>query len=143
MESANAQRFVSAISRGCLGWPRAVIAGIVVILAGSSGGVGGAHAADLPFADRVVDRGQISGASGSGTGSNVGASLEPSEPRHGSRPGGRSVWISWTAPSDGLATFSTAGSSFDTVLAIYAYDRELRGDGIGPRRPHPPFPRPP
>ncbi|MBL9138706.1 MAG: hypothetical protein JNK85_22745, partial [Verrucomicrobiales bacterium] len=118
---------MSAISRRCLGWPRAIIAGIIVLLACGSGGVGTTHAADLPFADHVADRGPISGASGNGTGSNVGASVEPSEPRHGSRPGGRSVWLSWTAPSDGLATFSTTGSSFDTVLAIYAYDRELRG----------------
>lgn len=31
----------------------------------------------------------------------------------------RSVWFTWQAPSSGIATFSTAGSSFDTTLAIY------------------------
>jgi hypothetical protein len=29
------------------------------------------------------------------------------------------VWVSWTAPGDGVAVFSTRGSTFDTLLAIY------------------------
>ncbi|MGE4178438.1 MAG: immunoglobulin domain-containing protein [Limisphaerales bacterium] len=93
----------------------------------------------LPFADAFADRGVLSGSSGSGSGSNVGATLEPNEPRHGAVPGGSSVWLTWTAPSDGLVTFSTAGSDFDTVLAAYAYDSELKNDGSGPRDPSRPF----
>jgi len=29
------------------------------------------------------------------------------------------VWYRWTAPTNGVATFSTVGSSFDTLLAVY------------------------
>ena len=29
------------------------------------------------------------------------------------------MWISWVAPADGIATFNTAGSTFDTLLGIY------------------------
>ena len=30
------------------------------------------------------------------------------------------MWLQWTAPNNGAATFSTRGSSFDTLLAIYS-----------------------
>ncbi|MBL9206656.1 MAG: hypothetical protein JNN01_16320 [Opitutaceae bacterium] len=56
------------------------------------------------------------------TGSNVGASLEPSEPDPiPGYPGfaGASVWWSWVAPSTGPVLITTAGSSFDTVLGVY------------------------
>ncbi len=53
------------------------------------------------------------------SGSNVGATEEAGEPDHAGNPGGRSVWWSWTAPGAGIATVSTAGSSFNTVLATY------------------------
>ena len=41
------------------------------------------------------------------------------KPSPGFIPGGASVWVKWVAPTTGLETFSTAGSSFDTLLAIY------------------------
>jgi len=41
------------------------------------------------------------------------------EPRHVGKRGGRSLWLTWRAPASGVATFSTTGSSFDTLLAIY------------------------
>ena len=53
------------------------------------------------------------------TGGNVDATKEPGEPDHAGRPGGRSVWWSWTAPLSGAVTLHTAGSSFDTLLAVY------------------------
>ena len=53
------------------------------------------------------------------TGSNVGASKEPSEPNHGGSSGGASVWWTWTAPDNGLTTIDTFGSSFDTLLGVY------------------------
>ena len=53
------------------------------------------------------------------TGSNVGATVETNEPLHAGKIGGHSVWISWLAPDNGLVTLSTAGSSFDTLLAVY------------------------
>ena len=61
----------------------------------------------------------ISGASGSTTGSTVGATKEPGEPAHATNTGGHSIWYRWTAPQTGTATFSTSGSSFDTTLAVY------------------------
>ena len=56
------------------------------------------------------------------SGSNVGATEEAGEPDHAGNPGGRSVWWTWTAPGAGIATVSTAGSSFNTVLAVYSGD---------------------
>ena len=61
----------------------------------------------------------ISGASGSTTGTNVGANKEPGEPNHAGNKGGASVWYSWTAPQTGPVTISTFGSSFDTLLGVY------------------------
>jgi len=53
------------------------------------------------------------------TGSNVGATREAAEPNHAGVSGGKSVWWSWTAPANGKLILATAGSSFDTVLAVY------------------------
>lgn len=50
---------------------------------------------------------------------NVGATKEPAEPSHAGNPGGASVWYSWTAPADGPVVVDTAGSDFDSVLAVY------------------------
>lgn len=76
---------------------------------------------ELPFADAFADRGLLGDASGVGRGSNRGATWEGAagEPRHAGKRGGRSVWITWRASANGVATFATAGSTFDTVLAVY------------------------
>lgn len=50
---------------------------------------------------------------------NTGATIETGEPAHAGNPGGKSVWWSWTAPGDGAVVLDTAGSSIDTVLAVY------------------------
>jgi alpha-tubulin suppressor-like RCC1 family protein len=51
---------------------------------------------------------------------NYGATKEPGEPNHATdEPGGSSVWWKWTAPGPGSMTITTAGSSFDTLLAAY------------------------
>lgn len=105
-----------------------------VLLVGSR-----AVAAELPFADAFAQRGFITGESGAGTGSNVGATREREEPRHGDRRGGASVWVSWIAPTHGVATFTTVGSSFDTLLGVYAYERELKDGVPGPPDPTEPF----
>jgi hypothetical protein len=57
--------------------------------------------------------------SGTTTGWNDGATTEGAEPAHAGSGPHRSVWWSWTAPSSGTASFDTAGSAFDTVLAVY------------------------
>jgi hypothetical protein len=50
---------------------------------------------------------------------NVVATKEPGEPKHAGATGGHSVWWKWTAPTNGTVTISTAGSTFNTVLAVY------------------------
>jgi len=74
----------------------------------------------LGFTDNFADRPTTNSASGSGTGSNVGATKEAGEADHAGNPGGASVWYAWLAPTNGIATFTTLGSSFDTVLAVYS-----------------------
>jgi hypothetical protein len=73
----------------------------------------------LSFTNRFTNRVAITAASGLGQGSNGGANRETSEPLHAGVRGGSSVWITWIAPSDGIATFTTRGSSFDTLLGVY------------------------
>ena len=53
--------------------------------------------------------------SGTITSSNVGASRQWAEPTP--LTGGRSVWFHWRAPFSGPATFDTAGSTIDTLIA--------------------------
>ena len=52
------------------------------------------------------------------------ATDEPREPNHGNSGfpfggGGKSVWWHWKAPSNGTATISTQGTSYNTVLGVY------------------------
>ncbi len=61
----------------------------------------------------------IGGPTGVAHGSNVGATKEPGEPNHAGNPGGASIWYAWTAPINGVATFDTIGSTFNTLLAAY------------------------
>lgn len=61
----------------------------------------------------------ISGAAGSTSGSNTAATKEAGEPEHAGNAGGKSVWFNWTAPSSGAFRFTTTGSDFSTVLAVY------------------------
>jgi hypothetical protein len=50
---------------------------------------------------------------------NVGFTKETGEPFHAGNPGGKSIWWRWTAPGSGQVTISTAGSTFNTLLAVY------------------------
>jgi len=52
--------------------------------------------------------------------SNGTATAEPGEPAHEGNTASRSLWWKWTAPSSGPVTVKTSGSSFDTVLSVYA-----------------------
>jgi len=54
---------------------------------------------------------------GIGSGNNSAATKEPNEPDHAGKPGSKSVWYGWRAPTNGIAIFSTRGSGFDTVLS--------------------------
>lgn len=51
--------------------------------------------------------------------SNKWATKEAGEPYHAGDLGGASVWYRWTASSARPVTIDTAGSDFDTVLAVY------------------------
>jgi hypothetical protein len=62
----------------------------------------------------------LGGSSGSITATNNFATREgPGEPFITGDGGGASVWWRWTAPNNGLVTFDTHGSSFDTLLGVY------------------------
>ncbi len=76
---------------------------------------------DLPNDDFALAL-PLSGSPVVASGTTVGATREADEPWHlgGSlNNGGRSVWWNWVAPWTGSAVFTTAGSEFDTVLAVY------------------------
>ena len=76
----------------------------------------------LDFRDSFANRNVISGGNafgGFGGGTNTGATKELGEPNHAGKPGGASVWYGWVAPGNGVVTFSTTGSGFDTLLAVY------------------------
>ncbi len=77
-----------------------------------------ANLLSLPASDNFASRKPLS-ILGITTGNNIGATSEPGEPLHAGVPGGKSVWFKWTPLLGGVATLSTAGSSFDTLLAVY------------------------
>jgi kumamolisin len=75
---------------------------------------------NLPTNDAFADATVLSGTQGQVNGSNISATVEPSEPATvAGSPIGASVWWVWQAPATATFTFSTAGSSFDTTEAIY------------------------
>jgi hypothetical protein len=74
---------------------------------------------DGPANDAFAARTTLSGTSVSITAGNQFATQEAGEPVHWSSNNTASVWWTWTAPSAGSCTITLAGSSFDTVLAVY------------------------
>ncbi len=87
--------------------------GMTVCLAGLC------EAQAAPANDAFANRITITGMTNTVTGSNVGATREAGEPIIFGNGGGASVWWTWTAPTNGLVTIDTIGSSFDTILGIY------------------------
>lgn len=71
------------------------------------------------FADNFASRGSITNALGLMYGSSNGATKESGEPQPCNGRVKNSVWLSWTAPTNGVATFATIGSTFDTILGVY------------------------
>jgi len=92
---------------------RVVATAAVLIVSGATNSRG--QPANDMFANRYI----ITGTNIVVTGSNVGATKELGEPDHDGDSGGASIWWSWRAPMNGVATVSTEGSSFDTVLGVY------------------------
>mgnify|MGYP006280856793 CR=1 FL=1 len=78
----------------------------------------GAAPANDAFA-AAQNLGSPGAAAGSLAASTVEATRETGEPQHAGRPNSASIWYRWQAPAAGTLTVRTAGSSFDTVLAVY------------------------
>jgi hypothetical protein len=56
-------------------------------------------------------------------GTNILATKEPGETNKiAGNPGGHSLWWSWTAPSNGIVTINTTGSTFNTLLGVFTGD---------------------
>lgn len=72
-----------------------------------------------PANDDFANTQALTGANTTVTGTNVGATKESGEPDHTGNAGGKSVWYRWTPQASGTATIDTAGSNFDTLLAVY------------------------
>lgn len=76
-----------------------------------------------PFNDVLANALELAGTVGTTTTNNLNATLEPGEPLHGGKQGGKSVWYFFTAPSDGLLSITSTNSNFDTLLAVYTGTR--------------------
>jgi len=74
-----------------------------------------------PANDSFVGAAALSGDSGTITGSTANATREVGEPTPLPVWGnsGSSIWYSWTATDTGMLSVSTAGSNYDTMLAVY------------------------
>ena len=72
------------------------------------------------FQDLFGNRQTLTTASGVLAGDNTGATIEAGEPRLAGKPGGHSLWISWLAPTNGVARFQAEGA-LDTLLAAYYF----------------------
>jgi hypothetical protein len=72
-----------------------------------------------PANDAFARRIMLLGSQAQATAVNVGASIEAGEPNPAGPYADATLWWSWTAPASGWTTIDTAGSSFDTRLALY------------------------
>jgi len=72
-----------------------------------------------PENDNFLNSSAISGDTGNLASSIRGATAEAGEPSHAGSGPNQSIWYQWTAPESDTYTISTAGSDFDTVLAVY------------------------
>jgi len=70
--------------------------------------------------DMFADAGEISGTSGQITNSNLYASTETNEPQQAIGTGGASIWYRYRPWESGTFTADLSGSTFDTVLEIFA-----------------------
>lgn len=78
--------------------------------------VGGTNEA---MSDMFAGRPVYNAVSGMINCSNYFATAEAGEPGHAGQAASRSMWLSFVAPQNGIVTFATEGSAFDTLLAAY------------------------
>src|ERR1700722_2802123 len=120
MEKVFMKRFTSLMLRDLAG-DAGLVKLVVLGLFGLMINVGWAQPTNDSFASAAV----LTGYSGTINGTNIGASLETCESNsvptddNGTVTNDNSVWYQWTAPVSGPVEFTTIGSSFDTVLAVY------------------------
>jgi hypothetical protein len=72
-----------------------------------------------PANDNFSNAQVLTGADAIAYANTMGATKQAGEPNHSGNPGGHSVWYRWTAPSIGTWSLDDAGSSFNTLLAVY------------------------
>ena len=96
---------------------------LVAVVVAMMLGAAPAQAAAAPINDAFANSRALTGSSATASGSNIGATAEPGEPYHDPNRSERtSVWWTWTAPDSGGATIDSAGSDFNTVVAVYTGD---------------------
>ncbi len=119
--SAPATSFFSTTTQVIATVPTGAVTGLITVTTanGTATSAGVFTVNTPPSNDNFASGAPISGASGTATGANVGATKETGEPVHAANSGGHSIWYTWTAPHTGNVTFNTFGSSFDTLLAAY------------------------
>jgi hypothetical protein len=74
---------------------------------------------DICLSDNFVTAVALSATAGSYSDDNQYATKEAGEPNHAGNAACKSLWYTWTAPTNKPVTFDTLGSTFDTVLAVY------------------------
>lgn len=73
-----------------------------------------------PANDNFANRAQLLGTLIQLTNYTSNATIEPGEPSFGrENPGGKTVWWSWTAPSNGWVSLNTAGTDFQSRLGVF------------------------
>ena len=77
------------------------------------------YAGAAPPNNSLASATQLIGSTAATSGRNFSATREVNEPAHAGNAGGKSVWYYWTAPATAPAIITTAGSNFDTLLAVY------------------------
>jgi len=78
--------------------------------------------AAAPANDSLAGALRLVGSTNTVNGTNVGATSEVGEPGHAGSSAATSVWWTWLAPGSGPVVLDTAGSDFDTRLAVYTGD---------------------
>jgi hypothetical protein len=73
-----------------------------------------------PGNDSFASATQLTGTSGTTSGTNRFATAEPTDPDYFGGAG--TVWWKWTPPSDGTYVFDTCGSNFDSKMGLYTGD---------------------
>ncbi len=104
----------------------------LILAVGLAAGLAGAQPTNDNFANATI----IRGITGSTNGDNTLATLEsPCETNavitsvYGKVLLTNSVWYAWTAPGSGSLELDTAGSSFETVLSVWATTNGLKAAG--------------